>query len=128
MNHASNFLFIVSLIGVFTGCSISKPCSEGGDITWNPVIKGDKKCTLKKNAEGKRVLDGKFEQTYATTNTVALQGQFENGKKAGIWIYYGEDSKLKAVKYFDHGVEITPPPAVQKQMDLILIQKSGADK
>ena len=109
------------------GCSISRPCSEGGDTSWTPKIIGDKRCEQKKSSAGKPVNDGKFLQKYQSTGKIALEGQFENGKKQGIWCYYGPDGKLLAVKYFDQGVEKTPPIEFQKKVDLIIQQKAGAN-
>ena len=125
MNRAKESIKILVLMGMLSGCAISKPCSEAGDITWNPKIVGDKLCTQKKNKDGKYVNDGPFRQIYQTTGKVALEGQFEGGKKQGIWLYYGEDQQLKAARYYDQGVEKTPPADVQKKIDLIIFQKSG---
>ena len=119
------WLFLLFSLSIWSGCAVSKPCSEAGDITWNPKIVGDKLCTQKKNKEGRYVNDGIFRQVYQTTGKVALEGQFENGKKQGIWLYYGEDQQLKSAKYFDQGVEKTPPTEVQKKIDLIVQQKTG---
>ena len=122
------FRFVISIvlgIGLLTSCSISKPCAEAGDVSWNPKIVGDKKCTQKKLPDGKMVNDGPFRQAYQSTNEIALIGQFTLGQKSGIWQYYGEDRKLKTVKYFDHGVESLPPPEVQKEINLIIQQKTG---
>lgn len=118
--------FLLIILCVFNfACSITKPCAEGGDITWNPPIIGDKKCSIKKNKDGKNILEGPFKQEYFSTHTIALEGQFEEGRKTGIWTYYGEDGKLKSVKYFDSGVEKTPPIEAQKKIDLIITQKNG---
>lgn len=109
-----------------TACSITKPCSEGGDVSWMPKITGDKRCA-QKEFPGRRVLNhGAYTQAYQTTGTIALEGQFDEGRKQGIWKYYGEDGKLRSVKYFDRGVEKTPPPEVQKEIDLIIQQKAGS--
>jgi antitoxin component YwqK of YwqJK toxin-antitoxin module len=110
---------------VAAACSVSKPCSEGGDVSWNPKIVGDKKCEQKTLPSGRQINDGPFKQAYESTGNIALEGQFELGRKQGIWLYYGEDGKLRAVKYFDKGVEKTPPPEAQKSIDLIIQQKAG---
>ncbi|MBS1957876.1 MAG: hypothetical protein JST80_00245 [Bdellovibrionales bacterium] len=115
-------LYLTLLIG---GCAIHKPCSEGGDITWNPKITGDKRCEQKEFSGHKMLNHGKFTQAYKTTGTIALEGQFDEGRKEGLWLYYGEDTKLRSVKYFDRGVEKTPPASAQKQIDLIIRQKAG---
>lgn len=110
---------------ILTSCAVHKPCSEGGDISWTPKIVGDKKCTQKTLPDGKVVNHGPFKQAYQTTDEIALEGQFELGQKQGIWLFYTEDHKLKAAKFFEKGVEKTAPPAVQKQIDLIIQQKTG---
>ena len=117
-------LFFIIAVGL-TGCAISKPCSEGGDINWNPRIIGDKRCAQVARTDGKVVNQGKFTQAYQSNGKIALEGNFEDGKKSGLWTYYAEDGHLVSVKYFDRGVEKTPPLEVQKQIDLIIQQKAG---
>ena len=108
-----------------TGCAISKPCTEGGDISWNPKIIGDKRCAQKAGTDGKVLNQGKFQQYYESTGTIALDGNFDAGKKDGIWLYYAEDKHLVAAKFFEKGVEKTPPAEIQKKIDLIIQQKAG---
>ena len=119
------FTLAIPLSLLMTGCSISRPCSEGGDVSWNPKVVGDKRCVQKTLPDGKVVNDGKFQQYYQKLGTLALEGQFEQGQKNGIWLYYGEDRHLKTEKFFDKGIEKTPPADVQKKIDLIIEQKSG---
>ncbi len=71
---------------------------------------------------------GKFQEFYQSTGTIALDGNFDDGKKSGIWLYYAEDKRLISAKYFDHGVESTPPQSVQKQIDLLIQEKAGMRK
>lgn len=122
-------LHLISILVFFfsflQGCAIHKPCSEAGDTTWNPKILGDKRCAQKVGPEGKIVNDGPFLQVYQTNREVALQGQFSNGQKDGVWLYFGEDRKLKAAKFFEKGVERTPTVEAQKEIDLIIQQKAG---
>ena len=125
MINSKKNLYFLSLILVLTSCAIHKPCAEGGDISWNTKIDGDKKCTQKKLPDGKVVNHGPFKQAYRSTNEIALEGQFELGQKQGIWLFYGEDGKLKSAKFFEKGVEKTPPNSVQKEIDLIIQQKTG---
>jgi hypothetical protein len=122
---SKKILYSVCIASILTSCAIRKPCAEGGDISWSPKIDGDKKCTQKKLPNGKIVNDGPFKQAYRSTNEIALEGQFELGQKQGIWLFYGEDRKLKTAKFFEKGVEKTPPPAVQKEIDLIIQQKTS---
>ena len=117
-------VWILTLL-LLAACSISRPCSEGGDVSWNPKIVGDKKCGQKASKDGRQVDDGEFKQFYESTGTLALDGQMKEGQKSGIWLYYSENSQLRSVKYFDHGVEKTPPPEVQKEIDRLIQQKSG---
>lgn len=124
MGSRKNALLLLGVISL-SSCSIHKPCAEGGDISWTPKIVGDKKCAQKKLPDGTVVNDGPFKQAYQSTNQIALEGNFVLGQKQGIWQYYGEDHKLKSVKFFEKGVEKTPPPAVQKEIDLIIQQKTG---
>lgn len=117
---------LTSILFLLTSaCSITKPCTEGGDVSWNPKIVGDKRCA-QKDFPGKRTLNhGPFTQAYQSTGRIALEGEFDEGRKQGIWKYYGEDGQLKSVKYFDRGVEKTPPAEVQKEINLIIQQKAG---
>lgn len=124
-NRVTFLPFCLGLLLVSAGCAVHKPCSEGGDISWNPKIVGDKRCEQKEFPGHKTLNHGKFKQSYQSTGTIALEGQFDEGRKEGLWLYYGEDSKLRSVKFFDRGVEKTPPASVQKQIDLIIQQKAG---
>jgi len=124
MSFQSLFAILLS-VTISTACSIHKPCAEGGDVSWNPKISGDKKCTQKKMPDGRIVNDGPFRQGYASTNQLALEGQFVDGQKQGLWLFYGEDNHLKTIKFFEKGIEKTPPPEAQKQIDLIIQQKTG---
>ena len=110
-----------------SACSISRPCSEGGDVTWNPKIIGDKRCEQKELKDGRVVNHGAFNQIYQSTGKVAIEGMFNEGRKSGIWTYYGEDGNIRTIKYFDQGVEKTPPADVQKKIDLIIQQKAGSN-
>lgn len=121
-------LFNYSLIFLglqFWGCAIHHPCADGGDVSWEPKIIGDKRCTQKTDPTGITKNQGKFTQFYASTGKLALDGNFEEGRKDGIWLYYAEDGHLKSAKYFEKGVEKTPPPEMQKKIDLIIQQKAG---
>ncbi len=94
-------------------------------MSWNPRIIGDKRCAQKTLTNGKVVNHGLFRQAYQTTGRIALEGNFEDGKKEGIWSFYGEDEHLISVKYYEKGVEKTPPAEMQKKIDLLIQQKSG---
>jgi hypothetical protein len=119
---------ILSLSWAGWACSISKPCSEAGDVSWNPKIIGDKRCTQKTRKDGRTVNHGKFVQAYSSTGKIALEGEFFEGLKSGIWLHYAEDGRLIAVKYFDQGVEKSPSEEIRKKMDLLIQQKAGNTK
>lgn len=123
----SKYFIMISLVlsGWMVSCSVHKPCSDAGDVSWTPKITGDKKCTQKKMEDGRYVNHGPFKQAYQSNGQIAIEGQFDYGQKQGIWLYYGEDGKLKNAKFFEKGVEKTPPPSVQKEIDLIINQKTG---
>lgn len=121
-------VFILSLFfvgGLLNSCAIHHPCADGGDISWNPKIIGDKRCTQKTDPDGITRNHGKFTQYYSSTGTIALDGNFDEGRKSGIWLFYGEDGHLMSAKYFEKGVEKTAPVEIQKKIDLIIQQKAG---
>ncbi len=95
-------------------------------MSWIPAVVGDKRCTQKAATDGRVFNQGKFTQYYQSTGSVALEGNFEDGKKDGIWLFYAEDHHLVSAKFFDRGVEKAPPPEVQKQIDLLILQKAGS--
>ncbi len=119
---------VTVLVVLASACSITKPCSEAGDVSWNPGIIGDKRCTQKTRKDGRIVNHGKFLQSYTSTGRIALEGEFVDGFKSGIWLHYAEDGRLIAVKYFDQGVEKSPSEDVRKKMDLLIQQKTGSVK
>lgn len=112
---AAQLTILVSTSLMLSGCAISRPCSEAGDVTWvNPgyPIKGDKKCRQVKNTEGKYVNDGKFQWFYMS-GKLALEGEFKNGFKDGIWTQYEEKSGRPILeKNFVSGKEVLSPGAV----------------
>ena len=118
-------LYVVIFLFLVSGCAIHKPCSEAGDVTWNPKIIGDKRCKQKSLPDGRVVNHGSFQQSYQSNGEIALDGNFVDGKKDGIWLFYGEDRHLISAKFFEKGVEKTPDPESQKKIDLIIQQKAG---
>ena len=119
------FLLILTAVFLTNACSTSYPCTDGGDISWNPPIVGDRRCGQRTLSDGRTVNQGRFIQFYGTSGDLALDGSFEDGKKSGIWSYFAPDHHLIAVKFFDRGVEKTPPLEAQKNIDLIIQQKAG---
>lgn len=93
-------------------------------MSWSPKIAGDKRCTQKRARDGRMLNHGKYLQSHASNGKIALEGEFFEGLKQGIWTQYAEDGRLVAVKYFEKGVEKTPPAEVQKKIDLLIEQKA----
>ena len=62
-------------------------------------------------------------QAHASTGKIALEGEFLEGLKEGIWLQYSEEGRLQVVKFFDHGVEKTPPDDIRKKIDLLIQQR-----
>ncbi len=114
---------LAGLMLVVSGCAITRPCSDAGDTSWIPKIMGDKKCTQKRRSDGKVVNHGPFLQSYGTTGKIALEGEFVEGLKQGIWLHYAEDGHLVAAKFFEKGVEKTPPEAARKKIDELIEQR-----
>lgn len=106
------FILIVPTMLLLNGCALSRPCSEGGDTNWvNPgyPIKGDKKCHQIKGADGKFVNDGGFKWFYMN-GKLALEGEFKNGLKSGIWTQYDEKTGRPIMeKNFVSGKEVLLP-------------------
>lgn len=106
-------LFLACLSCFLFACSITRPCSEAGDLSDIPKIKGDKKCYQKKQKDGSYKNDGKFFQ-YHPNGNIALEGEFKDGEKNGTWTQYDEAGKKIAVRYFENGVEYFRGPPSKK--------------
>lgn len=99
--------------GVVTGCATTreKPCLNGGQPARDARDKpfnGDRRCTQRKNSEGQYVNDGLYREIYPN-GRVALEGEYKDGKKVGIWTEYDEKGKKIAVRHWVRGVEVPPP-------------------
>jgi hypothetical protein len=98
-----------TLCGIFSACtSTTRPCTDAGDVSWPNSIKGDKRCYQRRDAEGKYVNHGKYYQ-YHLNGKIAVEGQFEDGRKEGIWIEYNEKGDPVVKKYYEKGVELAIP-------------------
>lgn len=100
------------------GCAvkITRPCSEGGDVSWRSSktqdgnLIGDKHCIQKKLDDGRYVNHGIYKLKHPN-GKLALEGRFELGKKEGFWSEFDEKGEKVAERYFEAGVEKTPPAA-----------------
>ena len=97
-------VFGALLFGLLQACSIAHPCAEAGDVTWTPMIKGDRQCRQAKQKDGTWVNQGKYMQWYPN-GKLAIEGNFKAGKKDGVWMHYNEKGDKDAEKYFEEGVE-----------------------
>jgi hypothetical protein len=87
-----------------TGCVAAKPCHEGGDVSWPTPIDGDRICNQKKSQSGFWVNHGRYVQKHRN-GQIALEGEFEEGRKQGRWIQYDEAGNRVAERSFENGVE-----------------------
>jgi antitoxin component YwqK of YwqJK toxin-antitoxin module len=118
----SRMALLVLVFGVF-GCAVSKPCRDAGDVMLaEDEGNGNTRCH-QKDFDGKPYNHGEYKH-YFLDGSPAVEGQFVAGKKDGIWILYNQRHDVKAVKYFDQGVERSAPPETQKLIDEIIRKKS----
>ncbi len=104
-----------TLLAAGSGCAVTmtRPCSEGGDVSWRSSktsdgnIKGDKHCLQKKLDDGRFVNHGIYKVKHPN-GKLALEGRFELGKKEGYWSEFDEKGEKVAERYFEAGVEKTP--------------------
>jgi hypothetical protein len=99
-----------ALVGLAAaGCaSVYKPCSQGGDVKWNPPVKGDMQCQQREDRGGRVVNHGRFRQHDERGKTL-LEGEFRDGRRAGVWTQYNERGEKVAERYFENGVERAMP-------------------
>jgi len=101
--------FIIWMIICSLGCSTTRPCTEGGDITWRKVFKGNRHCYKKTLDDGQVVNHGEYIEEYPN-GKIAIKGAFKDGKKHGVWIEYNEKEEPVMEKYFHDGVDKPVPP------------------
>lgn len=111
-------LILILPLGMLNGCSsLTKPCTAGGDVKWyNPEspVKGTMKCDQKKLDDGKYINHGSFKE-FNDDGKLVLEGQFEDGKKNGVWTQYNAKGEKIMERYFDHGIEKLAPPSESKK-------------
>lgn len=107
MMNLRRFYGVVAVLGAGAwGCATTwKPCTDGGDIQWDPPVKGNMQCHQRKDENGKYVNHGKFYQ-YDGKGRVAVEGEFRDGKRQGTWIQYDEKGQKIAKKWFHKGIEL----------------------
>ncbi len=86
-------------------CSITRPCREGGDVSWPHRFNGDQTCFQVKDKTGKMINHGEYRH-YNESKKIILEGMFVRGKKNGVWIEKNEDGKKVLEKTYENGVEV----------------------
>lgn len=107
---------IMSLILVYCaglgGCSSKpfRPCSEGGQAPREDgsQFRGTKRCYQLPDSTGRYVNDGKYFEWHLNEK-VAIEGEYEMGKKTGRWVEYDDSGNKISDKYFKEGKEIPRP-------------------
>lgn len=104
-------MYLTRCISVFAlscalACGTTKPCSETGDVSWDPPFKGDQVCYQKKQADGTFKNHGKYVRKHED-GKVAVEGQFVDGQRHGIWIEYDKKGSKVKERFFEHGVDKT---------------------
>jgi hypothetical protein len=101
-------LLLLSLL-LATGCSTTwRPCEEGGDVSWNPPIQGNRRCSQRKDESGRFINHGEFFQYYED-GKVAIHGHFREGQRTGTWTLYDATGKKSLQKWYHKGVELPAP-------------------
>ena len=105
MTHSIR-LFVLSSLLITAACaSGTKPCSQAGDVSWTPPLKRtDRRCAQTRLPNGQFVNQGRYEE-FNQAGELVLEGQFEKGKKTGLWIQYDGKTHPIAEKRFESGVE-----------------------
>lgn len=109
-------LSAATLSGALAACALTptRPCTAGGDVSWRSSVAkdgnivGDKHCLQKQGPDGRFRNHGEYKVTYPGGRK-ALEGRFENGKKEGFWSEYNEKGEKIAERYYEGGVEKSPP-------------------
>lgn len=83
-------------------------------MSWPKNFGGDRRCEQKKRPDGLFVNEGRY-RAYHPNGVLALEGQFAEGVKDGVWSEYDLKGKRVLQKTFEKGVEktsetLTPPP------------------
>lgn len=70
-------------------------------------------CYQSKNPTGNFTNQGQFRQYYPS-GKLALEGEFDNGKKNGLWIQYDESGSRVLERWFERGIERSIPDSARK--------------
>lgn len=106
---------VFALIFFFiSSCASSRLCEQGGDISWEFEIKGDRFCRQIKAEDGRYINHGRY-YVKSSKGVILLEGQFEQGEKDGVWEQFNEKGKKIRERYFDKGVE--KPAVIVKSGD-----------
>lgn len=101
-------------LGLSACSTTTRPCSDAGDLTGLPSIKGNKQCYQRRAKDGRWLDHGQFLQWHPN-GTVAIEGTFLDGAKTGVWTFYDEKGKKTAEKFYKDGVETTAAAEAAKQ-------------
>jgi len=98
------------MIALLAGCNTTwRPCADGGDVSWDPPIKGNRRCKQVRISDNKWVNQGEFLQ-YHPKGQVAVKGEFHNGKRNGTWVYSDENGKVLKRLYYNELGELVADP------------------
>lgn len=107
----SPFLILAPVL--LTACSSTfKPCTQGGDVSWYPPLKGEMQCQQRDDVNGRVMNHGNFKQIWPNGKT-QLEGAFDEGRKSGVWSQYNDRGEKIAERYYEKGVEKMMPPAAK---------------
>jgi hypothetical protein len=112
-----NARLIIALLGCMTtfACTTYRPCSDGGDLSDLPKIKGNKECYQRPGPNGRYRNEGKFIQWHPD-GSMAIEGEFRDGLKQGKWTEYDESGRIMSERIFENGVELSGkryPPEIK---------------
>lgn len=107
-----HLIFYLCFIENLTGCITKpfKPCTAGGQPAreGNVPFQGIKRCYQEMNKEGMLVNHGKYREWY-NNDKIALEGEYQMGKKSGRWIEYDQKGNKISDKYYQDGKEVSRP-------------------
>ncbi len=105
MRHILSLFVLLNTVGCTTTW---RPCQDGGDVTWDPPIKGNRQCAQWKDKTGNFVNHGQFLQ-YDESGRLVVEGDFREGKRSGAWTEYDKEGKKSRQKWYYKGVELPGP-------------------
>jgi hypothetical protein len=102
----------VSLLGMAACSSVAyRPCTQAGQPpreSPSSKFRGTKRCYQIKDSAGNFVNDGKYFEWHLNEK-IAIEGEYEKGKKSGRWIEYDENGNKISDQYFINGKEVPRP-------------------